>query len=334
MHNSKEGECPADDTSSASDANSRTRERYAALRNHQIRFEDAIDPNAERVYKLNKSDVVFGRGRGSQDHSGNQRMRDMIEKYKTQYHSLKREGKRKLVESVYKEITYGGGRFLKKLDSEDIWVVVDRPIALQKVSHTMRCRKSIIENLDGDGQVPEAAGRPSSMPVMKHSNITDAKTISNRYANPGPGVWSLHGAVARTSAAGFNPMNMLLPPSVGNSLAGIEAQCLAALDRYRTLPGMAPVMPTGMGYYEMLRREQVIRDMMLYQQMGDAVVLNSAFEMPNLVASSPSQPPLPNQVLSAPSALRKGILPDSPDAATCDSTRIRSALWLSTREPL
>jgi hypothetical protein len=319
--NSKEGECPADDTPSASDVNSKTRERYAALRNHQIRFEDAIDPNAERVYKLHKSDVVFGRGRGFQDHPGNQRMRDMIEKYKTQYHSLKREGKRKLVESVYKEIKDGGGRFLKKLNGEyeeDIWVVVDRPIAFQKVSHTMRCRKSIIKQLDGDGQEPEAAGRPSSMPVKKHSNIT----ISNRYANPGSGVGSLYGAVGRTSGAGFNSMNMLLPPSVDTSLAELEAQRLAALDRYRTLSSMAPVMPTGMGSYEMLRREQVIRDTMMYQQMGYRLVLNSAFEMPNLVASSPSQPPLPNQGLSSPSALRKGILPDSPDAATCDSTRI------------
>jgi hypothetical protein len=309
----EQGEHPADDTSSASDADSKTQERYAALRNHQIRFADAIDPNAERVHKLQKSDIVFGRGRGFQNHPGNQRMRDVIEKYKTQYHSLKRGGKHDLVDTVYKEITDGGGRFLKKLDGEDVWVVVDRPIALQKVSHTMRCRKSIIKQLDGDGQVPEGAGGPSSIPVNKDNS---------GYANPGSGVGSAYSAVGRTSGAGFNSMNMLLPPSVDTSLAELEAQRLAALDRYRTLSSMAPVMPTGMGSYEMLRREQVIRDTMMYQQMGYRLVLNSAFEMPNLVASSPSQPPLPNQGLSSPSALRKGILPDSPDAATCDSTRI------------
>jgi hypothetical protein len=177
----EQGEHPADDTSSASDADSKTQERYAALRNHQIRFADAIDPNAERVHKLQKSDIVFGRGRGFQNHPGNQRMRDVIEKYKTQYHSLKRGGKHDLVDTVYKEITDGGGRFLKKLDGEDVWVVVDRPIALQKVSHTMRCRKSIIKQLDGDGQVPEGAGGPSSIPVNKDNS---------GYANPGSGVGS------------------------------------------------------------------------------------------------------------------------------------------------
>jgi hypothetical protein len=102
-----------------------------------------------------------------------------------------------------------------------------------------------------------------------------------------------------------SPMNMLLPPNVDTSgleaqrlavdtsLAGLEAQRLAAFDRYR-----APAMPTSMVYYEMLRRQQVIRDTMMYQQMGDPIAFNSAFEMPILAVSWPSQPPLPNQGLS------------------------------------
>jgi hypothetical protein len=64
---------------------SRDAARYAALRNHRIRFEDAIDPNAERVLDLRKDDIVFGRGRGFQNHPGNLRMREIIDKYKTQY---------------------------------------------------------------------------------------------------------------------------------------------------------------------------------------------------------------------------------------------------------
>jgi hypothetical protein len=300
----EEGEHTADDTSSASDANNKTEERYAALRNHQIRFADAIDPNAERVHKLQKNDIVFGRGRGFQNHPGNQRMRDVIEKYKTQYHSLKRGGKHDLVQSVFSEITDGGGRFLKKLDGEDIWVVVDRPIALQKVSHTMRCRKSIIKQLDGDGQVPEVAGGPSNMPENKDNS---------EYANPNSGAGSLYGAVARTSAAGYNPMNMLRPQSVDTSMAGLEAQRMAALNRYRALSGMAPsapTMPAGMGHYEMLRREQAIRDTMMYQQMGDPSAFNSAF----MGASLPT-----SQRLAAPSTLRYGSAQESPGKARPDA---------------
>ena len=65
-----------DDKSSSSDGTveepTETEQRYAALRNHQIRFADAIDPNAERVHKLRKKDIVFGRGRGFQNHPGKQ----------------------------------------------------------------------------------------------------------------------------------------------------------------------------------------------------------------------------------------------------------------------
>lgn len=40
--------------------------RYAALRNHRIRLEDAIDPDAERVSRILKKDILFGRGKGFQ----------------------------------------------------------------------------------------------------------------------------------------------------------------------------------------------------------------------------------------------------------------------------
>ena len=40
--------------------------RYAALRNHRIRLEDAIDPDAERVSDIRKQDILFGRGKGFQ----------------------------------------------------------------------------------------------------------------------------------------------------------------------------------------------------------------------------------------------------------------------------
>jgi hypothetical protein len=319
---SKEGEHPAGDTSSASDTNSKARESYAALRNQQIRFEDALDPDGERVYELHKSDVVFGRGRGFQDHTGNKRMRDMIEKYKTQYHSFNRAGKRTLVESVYKKITDGGGRFLKKLDGdygEVIWVVVNHHTALQKVSQYMRCKRSIITLQDRDGQVPEAVGGPSSMPVKKNSNIANTNTISNGYANPGSGVGSLYGTVARTSVAGLNPMNnMLLPPSGNTSLAGLEPRRLEALDRYRapSLAGLEPRRSAALdrhraaSSYEMLRREQVIRETMMYQQMIDSIARNPAF----MGAPLPS-----SQRLMSPSALRYGSARESTGKGRSDA---------------
>src|SRR5210317_75212 len=79
-------------------------DRYTALRNHRMRFQDALDPNAERVTTLRKHDIIFGRGKNMQDYPGNRRMRSVIDKYKKQYHVLGRSEKRNLIESVYKEL--------------------------------------------------------------------------------------------------------------------------------------------------------------------------------------------------------------------------------------
>lgn len=225
--------------------------RYAALRNHRIRFEDAIDPNAERVTDLKKDDIVFGRGRGFQNHPGNLRMRSVIDKYKRHYHSLKRSDKRILVENVYKELVKDGARFLKKVDDEDAWVKVDVPIALQKVSHTLRCRKSA-EKLTANGS--ETSGVSAG---AVGSALSRGLTL-------GQGI-GLQG-LAQNQA-----LQMGMLPSY-NPLIGSEAMHLAALNRQRAL-GLMPMMPSMQlgtnDYYNILRRDQLMRETMLLQQMAD-----------------------------------------------------------------
>eukprot|EP00980_Cylindrotheca_fusiformis_P010364 scaffold2299_cov131-Cylindrotheca_fusiformis.AAC.51 len=153
-------------------------DRYAALRNHQIRFEDAIDPNAERIYEIDKMDVVFGRGRKHQMHPGNIRMREIVEKYKTRYHSLNRRGKRKLAIAVHKKISSGGIRFLKKLDDEQAWVIVDGPIAIQKVTHTLRCRKSVLKQLAKE-DAERSAAASQNKPLADDEIDAGRKTVSD-----------------------------------------------------------------------------------------------------------------------------------------------------------
>lgn len=285
-----------------------TEQRYAALRNHQIRFADAIDPNAERVHKLRKKDIIFGRGRGFQNHPGNERMRDIIEKYKTQYHSLNRDGKRKLVEAVHTEITEGGARFLKKLDNEQAWVVVDLPIALQKVSHTMRCRKSIIRQLDEHGNIPGTLaapmragalpGMPTPLAPMPMSGIHGMGSVA--------GIPGLSGSAAGMipGAAGFG-MYTPPPPDVGatdSSLASLEAQRMAALHRYRVLSGMAVARQGDIEYYQHLRREQLLRETRMLQQMGDVALLGG---------NAPPTATIVGSLVSSGAAATSGIPPSS-----------------------
>ena len=231
--------------------------RYAALRNHRIRFEDAIDPNAERVNELHNDDIVFGRGRGFQNHPGNLRMRRIIEKYKRQYHTLKRSDKRILVEKVYNELVKDGARFLKKLDNDDAWVKVDVPIALQKVSHTLRCRKSV-EKLLHD--------------VEKSGVITPRSGVIRNTMVPGLNLGNAQVALQNLAQSPALPLGML--PSYA-PLIGADAMQLAALSRQRALGGMMPMIPhvpLNAEYYNILRQDQLLRDTMLLQQMADTKV--------------------------------------------------------------
>lgn len=230
-------EVPLDDTKKKLD------DTYAALRNHRIRFEDAIDPNSERVDKLRKTDILFGRGKGFQNHPGNKRMREIIDKYKNQYHSLKRSEKREMVENVYKEITLNGARFLKKLSDENAFVMVDEPVALQKVSHTLRCRKGTEKDY---AEMQAASAR--ALAGLDYSGRPAAET----------GV----GAFSNTS------LNLL---SASNAGLGPEAQYLAALQRYQALVPGSLGIPSNDYYSTMLesaRREQLLRDTLLLQQAG------------------------------------------------------------------
>jgi len=194
--------------------------RYAALRNHRIRLEDAIDPDAERVSKIRKDDILFGRGKGFQNHPGNRRMRKIIEKYKVKYHALLRTEKQDLIKAVYNELTESGARFLKRLEKEAVWIMVDRPVALQKVSHTLRCRKGGLERVTNEKvnlSSHEVTGRAAG--GISHPPLT-----------------SLAGLQSPIRLASSTSVKAL--PSTNSAFSSLEAQRLAALERFRALTTM------------------------------------------------------------------------------------------------
>ena len=238
--------------------------RYADLRHHKIRLEDAIDPNAERVHKLEQFDIVFGRGKWCQRHPGNIRMRKVTEKYKLGYHEMTRAEKRVLVEKVYEEIVADGARFLKKLDGEETYVVVDVPIALQKVSHTLRCRKAFKKAFR------EAEERNSfSLGITRTQGI---KTSSNIAAAA-----AVHGLAP--SLIGGGGMSSLYPqyPTFQHPLMGSDPSNLASLSNQNAL-GLFPMTnrpnyPQA-DYLTMLRQQQAIRESMLLEQLKETNVAN------------------------------------------------------------
>lgn len=290
----------SDDAHSLVSEPDEAQKRYAALRNHQIRFCDAIDPNAKRVYDIKERDILLGRGRGFQDHPGNRRMRGIVEKYKIRYHSLTRTLKKKLIQKAYMEIIQSGARFLKKLGKEDGWVVVDSPIAFQKISHTMRCRKSVHRQMDASGHIPEGVGGPVLQTKKPPPVPQVAMTLGGQYhhalnflggGNEVPPPSAVMDPMTASAPSSLSTVALdiphstagLLPPlnttleglrgSLGTSLNVIEARHLAAQERLRSITNMR--RQSQMDYYELMKKEQIIREIRTYSRMGDEILLRN-----------------------------------------------------------
>lgn len=147
-------------------------------------FDEAISPNAQRVYDIRSTDIIFGRGRGYQDHPGNRHMRALLHHYKEQYKILDRPRKRNLVEAVYLFMTQNGARFLHKLENEDTFVIVDIPIALQKVRNTLCCKKRLGRDCGDDDDVVLSTAASTSE-RRKGCPIDSNKSESSLHAGAG-----------------------------------------------------------------------------------------------------------------------------------------------------
>jgi len=118
-------------------------------------------------------DIVFGRGKKYQDHEGNKRMRQCVNEYKQLYNALKRFQKQTLVETIYDKLVEGGARFLRKDEATNTWVLVERELATQKVSHALRCKK----HLGKQSSVQKL--KKSASPARKDSSSSTIDTTSS-----------------------------------------------------------------------------------------------------------------------------------------------------------
>jgi hypothetical protein len=88
------------------------------------------------------TDILFGRGKSIREHPGNLRFGLIVESVLDQYEGLgRRSEKKKFSQDFMLKIKLAGGRFLKQ--QAGIWQEVDDKLAREKVSHTLRSRRSI-----------------------------------------------------------------------------------------------------------------------------------------------------------------------------------------------
>ena len=81
---------------------------------------------------VKKADVLFGRGKKSNNHDGNKSFRGIVMRMATQYKDCNRTQKTALSNSIVNEILNRGGRFLTPVSREsNLWVEM-RGVALRK----------------------------------------------------------------------------------------------------------------------------------------------------------------------------------------------------------
>ena len=84
-------------------------------------------------------DVLFGRGK-VKEHPGNIKLHMIIEKRLSRYEVAEKWEKTVTAEEVVAIIREAGGRFLRSSADGKGWVVADKDVAREKVSHTFRSR--------------------------------------------------------------------------------------------------------------------------------------------------------------------------------------------------
>lgn len=106
----------------------RRRIKEAALKHYS--YFDGIDTPSRR-------DVLQGRGKSLQKHSGNVLMRNMVSKYFVDYKQALKSHKGEYVLNVVRDVHQIGGRFLRREDN-GWWVEMSDEAARDKVSMTFR----------------------------------------------------------------------------------------------------------------------------------------------------------------------------------------------------
>lgn len=206
-----------------------------------------------------QNDIVFGRGKKYQDHLGNIRMRECVKEYKNLYNVLKRFQKQTLVETIYQKLVDGGARFLRRDELTDTWVLVDREMATQKVSHALRCKKHL-------SKVPSSLSlRRAEHAFLPTRNPTFDKTTSKTNAESHAQILRSVSSMQRPTFAPSLQLERATPcdPFVGPNNASLQpgSNTLFALESLRIR--------------EMARRRQLLAMLEMERQVqADQVIYN------------------------------------------------------------
>jgi hypothetical protein len=134
----------------------------------------------ETVIVPSRYDVLLGRGKFFQEHTGNLRYRDVVENHRERYEKASKAKKTQVAKELVQIVNNYGGRFLKQGDHQG-WIEVTVDIARDKVSHSFRNRRIALS-----GGVRNRGGATNDTKAEEESNGNGMKFDAKRPRMAGP----------------------------------------------------------------------------------------------------------------------------------------------------
>jgi hypothetical protein len=171
----------------------------------------------ERIDTPRPLDILCGKGKPFQEHSGNLRLHQIVSLYRKSYADAPRHVKQCIVAEIVLRIKQGGSRFLRRVDVEGFWEEVSDYFAKDKVSHALRGKpskssSSVFQNAKHSLPRQLPGQSTTLMPTMSLNSFTPmpALRLPNQLTTP-PQL--LLQGLHPMNALSFLPSHPYLPPA-------------------------------------------------------------------------------------------------------------------------
>ena len=142
---------------------------------------------------IGSNDVLCGRGGSTNSNAGNIAFRFLVSKFRNEYLRASKQEKADIAEKLVERIHENGGRFLKKLDSDNYWVEVSAERATEKTKQALResldvKHKAYIQekmsfyDSDAEGGKPDArTSRKGVTKIASTAGTNDGRTPEGKH---------------------------------------------------------------------------------------------------------------------------------------------------------
>jgi hypothetical protein len=109
--------------------------------------------NKVKKQKPGEFDILCGRGRSFQEHSGNRVLRQMVKLHSERYRRAQRRQRAQIASEIVAAFNATGNHFLKNNDKNGIWEEIDDEVAREKVAHCFRSSPRVPCSSSGNSMI-------------------------------------------------------------------------------------------------------------------------------------------------------------------------------------